>query len=660
MSLMEKKSIINNGNVDMPKALVDVIIPCHNYSIFVQSAIKSVQAQSLNNFRCFVVNDSSTDNSYQVIKEAIEGDARFQVFNVNFGNLSATRNFGIQQGDAPFICMVDADDEIGNENYLEVLVSELERDRTIGIAYSSITLMDENGKIGQKAGWPPEHFDAEGQYAHINQIPSMCVFRREAWERSGGFVRYYIYAQDADLWTTFIDIGYGAIHAVQDGWFHYRIHNKSQSQVHRNGTVPEPDWLEWHPGAKDGQRPFAAGGKAPRGSWPVRFYNQPEVSIIIPVGPGHEELVKDALHSVEGQTFRQWECIVVNDTGCDFDLMGFPWAKVIYTKELGAGGARNWGARYAHAPFLVFLDADDMLKPDFLTETMAAYRKHGKYAYVDWLTHDRMTNWQQHLTPEYSFEAIKAKPSIHPITCLIPKQWFQAVGGFDETLKSHEDVDLFMKLFTQGYCGVRVPKPLLIYNLASGTRRKNGDPFELQFKALLKVRYGAFMEDNKMCNCVEPPKGKQPLAPTPDNVAEYKETYGDMVLAKLVGQFVAEAPVSFRGPATRVNYGRRAKGDIFYIWQADLENSGDTFEKVENYSTEPEPTVVPPPPPAIVEESPAVFEPLPPFDAEQEHIAEPIEESVNPVAEVEQIQAAPLPKSQTVSKPKPRGKGKRK
>lgn len=100
-----------------------------------------------------------------------------------------------------------------------------------------------------------------------------------------------------------------------------------------------------------------------------------------------------------------------------------------------------------------------------------------------------------------------------------------------------------------------------------------------------------------MCNCIEPPKGRQPAAPTPENLADYKEAYGDMVLAKLVGSRVAEAPVSFRGPATRVFYGRRAKGDVFFIWQADLEQSGDTFEQVHNFSVEPEPTVVPEPPP---------------------------------------------------------------
>src|ERR1051326_3620030 len=167
------------------KQLCTVVIPCHQYGQFVETAIKSVQSQSMNNFECMVINDSSIDNSEDVIREAIEGDTRFHLFNVNFGNLSATRNFGIAQGTAPYICLVDADDEIGHPDYLEVLISELEKDRTLGIAYTSITLMDSEGKLGNVAGWPPPEFDAEGQYAHINQIPSMCVFQREMWRRCG-------------------------------------------------------------------------------------------------------------------------------------------------------------------------------------------------------------------------------------------------------------------------------------------------------------------------------------------------------------------------------------------------------------------------------------------------------------------------------------------
>ena len=46
------------------------------------------------------------------------------------------------------------------------------------------------------------------------------------------------------------------------------------------------------------------------------------ISIIIPVGPGHEGILEDALDSVEAQTLRQWECIVVLDLAPIEDAIG--------------------------------------------------------------------------------------------------------------------------------------------------------------------------------------------------------------------------------------------------------------------------------------------------------------------------------------------------
>ena len=66
----------------MNKPLVTVVIPCHNYARFVVDAIRSVQVQTLNNLECFIVNDCSTDNSHEVIAQAIQGDKRFMIVDV--------------------------------------------------------------------------------------------------------------------------------------------------------------------------------------------------------------------------------------------------------------------------------------------------------------------------------------------------------------------------------------------------------------------------------------------------------------------------------------------------------------------------------------------------------------------------------------------------
>lgn len=608
----------------LPLPLVNVIIPLHNYAAYIVDAIHSVQAQTLNNFECFIVNDASDDNSEGVAREAVKNDLRFHVVNANFKNLSATRNFGIEQGNAPFIVCLDADDRLGSPHFLQTLADELDKDRTIGIAFTSLTVMDSEGKLGHVPNWP-DGYDFIKQVSHINQIPSCCMFRREAWRRAGGFRDYFRFVEDAEFWTTLLSLGYTARHVTHEGWFHYRLHDKSASQVHRNGSVPEPDWLEWHPFVLDHLPPFAAEGKPPRGSWPVRFYNHPDIAVIIPVGKGHEQTVKDALHSVEGQTYRFWECIVVNDSGADLRLEdGYSWAKEVHTRGgMGAGAARNVGAKACHAPFLVFLDADDLLKPRFLELTLKAFRQHGRYAYTDWMTEEKQITFEVHPAPEYSFQAVWERPSLHAVTTLIPRVWFDAVGGFDESMSAFEDVDFYMKMLTHGFCGVRVPDPLLIYHTQSGFRRTAGEAIKDEFKRLLTQRYGAFMEGRTMCNCVEPPKGKQAVPPTPENLADYKAAYGDMVLIQWTGEDAPLGQVVLKGPATRVNYGRRARGDIFNVWETDFAHSEGMFTRVNAYEPEAQPTAVPPPPVLtaqdIIDTSPVI---------EPEPIPEPVYEVV--------------------------------
>lgn len=579
-------------------AKVSVVIPCHDYGWCVAEAINSVLAQETTfEYEIIVVLDRCTDNSASVVAQL--SNSKIKVITADNGNLSATRNNGIQMATGEYIVCLDADDRLGNVRFLQTLSDALNADRTLGIAFTGIRIMNEAGELGHVNAWP-KGYDFDLQAKRRNQVPSCCMFRKEAWTRAGGFRPHFKYAEDAEFWLTVGSLGYTARQVVTDGWFEYRLHNKSASQVHRTGEIPEPDWTEFHPWTKDGQRPFAADGKAPNGSWPVRFYHQPQVSVIIPVGKGHEETVKDALHSVEGQTYRLWECIVVNDSGSPLDLSGFPWARVISTRgSLGTGVARNLGANKANSAALVFLDADDILKPTFLAITLKAYRTHGRYVYTDWITDDRRGKVEVRPTLNYSHQALSERPSLHLVTTLIPRKWFQAVGGFDEKLNAFEDVDLFMKLYTHGYCGVRIPQPLVLYNLDAGYRRKVGDKQKDKFKSLLLKRYGKYMESDHMCDCVDPPTGLSPVPPTPDNVDAYRSTYGEMVKIELVSQFAPESPTTFRGPATHVFYGQRAKGDIFHVWEADILNSDGVFARVEVFEVEPEETIVPPEPTII-------------------------------------------------------------
>ena len=300
----------------LPLPLVAVVIPNHNYGRFIAQAINSVMAQTLNNFECIIVDDGSTDNSIEIINEAIAHDKRFRLIAKQNEGVAATRNRGISEARAPYFCCLDADDALGDTRFLEVLVEALEADRSLGIAFSSITLMNEAGQVGNVPTWP-SGYDFDQQVQGRNQVPTCCLVRVEAWERAGGYRSVYTPAEDAALWLAIGSIGYRAKHVTEAGMFHYRLHGNSLSSPVRTGQQVEPNWRAGHPWIRDQQRPFAADGQPQTNphSWPVRNYDKPMVSIIVPVGPGHSRYLLEALDSIEAQTFRFWETIVINDTG---------------------------------------------------------------------------------------------------------------------------------------------------------------------------------------------------------------------------------------------------------------------------------------------------------------------------------------------------------
>src|SRR5512146_417934 len=93
------------------------------------------------------------------------------------------------------------------------------------------------------------------------------------------------------------------------------------------------------------------------------------ITVVIPIGPGHADIARRAIASVETQTER---CALLP----------------IYDPDgRGAGWARNQGLAKVSTPFVVFLDADDWLDPAFADRTLAV-RRPRHYVYTDWYNDD--------------------------------------------------------------------------------------------------------------------------------------------------------------------------------------------------------------------------------------------------------------------------------
>src|SRR5699024_2598369 len=89
---------------------ITVIVPAHNTGRFIAKTLYSVIAQTYTNFEVLVIDDGSTDHTYDVASSV--KDNRIKVFRTSHEGLSAARNYGLKKASGDFIYFLDSDDWI--------------------------------------------------------------------------------------------------------------------------------------------------------------------------------------------------------------------------------------------------------------------------------------------------------------------------------------------------------------------------------------------------------------------------------------------------------------------------------------------------------------------------------------------------------------------
>lgn len=202
-------------------------------------------------------------------------------------------------------------------------------------------------------------------------------------------------------------------------------------------------------------------------------------SVIIPLY-NKAPYVAKAIESVLGQTYRDFEVIVIDDGSTDQSL---EVAKTFENKSItiisqpnsGVSTARNNGVKLAKHPYICFLDADDWWHPTFLEEMkrlITDFPDAGIYGSGYYI----VKNGQERIAPigvPQGFERgiidyceVYAKTLCMPLTSIsvvIPKHIFDEEEGFKSQLKFGEDFDLWIRIALK-HKVILVNKPLAYYN----------------------------------------------------------------------------------------------------------------------------------------------------------------------------------------------------
>jgi glycosyltransferase involved in cell wall biosynthesis len=209
----------------MPK--VSVIIPTYQRANIVSQAIKSVLAQTYQDYEIIVVNDGSTDNTPEALGQF--GNEIKIIHQTNQG-LSAARNTGIRASQGDYIAFLD-DDDLWETHKLETQIPILESQHKIGLIYSDMFFFSGQdllpGSYNTSYPTPPIQLLWNLFYQNYIPVPTVVV-RRECLDEVGLFDETLTSCEDYDLWLRII--AKFPIHFVNDLLARYRLSENSMSQ----------------------------------------------------------------------------------------------------------------------------------------------------------------------------------------------------------------------------------------------------------------------------------------------------------------------------------------------------------------------------------------------------------------------------------------------
>lgn len=517
---------------------VSVIVTAYKLDQYLPACLDSIQTQTMQDFECLVIDDANQASTRQIVSEYAARDRRFRYLPTpeNMGLVGA-RNYGLGSSCGRYIRHVDADDFLA-PNALELEATALDQDWGIHIVYGHIEVTRTDGsrviQNGEpvRSGWPYPEFQWHYQMAHINQLPSCVMARREVYERSGGYRERMDRNEDAEFWCRVTSLGFRAKKFTEAVTYFHRERHDSKGATEWETKGPEPDWTAWFPwrwGGHDigsgmdiirarGDRPrnthlvpFGAQGTPPKGLrfWYVHDYAYPNVSIIVTCGPGHRKYLIDALDSIQAQSYPDWECIVVNDTGEPWepDIMGAPWAKVVNMQgNQGVSAARNAGYRHISpsSKFVIWMDADDYWLPWFLERLLLYGEKNNGVIFPDLFMSEAPDKFKIYTYPEFRIEEVIRHMSYPGSSILTPRHIVDAVmnrfGGWNSEIPGMEDFFWQVCVHSLGYCAFHVKEPLFVYRMFTSTKREKDYARVDEIEAYVKSKFPRLADGTKqMC-----------------------------------------------------------------------------------------------------------------------------------------------------------------
>jgi hypothetical protein len=203
----------------------------------------------------------------------------------------------------------------------------------------------------------------------------------------------------------------------------------------------------------------------------------PRVSVVIPVY-NLGAFLPAAVDSVLAQSEEHFEIVIIDDGSTDPETIravdcyqGGDRIRVLRTPNRGVTHARNDAIAAARGTYILPLDADDLLAPQFLERTVPVLDREQEIGFVYTSVSvfgEYETTW--HAEP-FDMPTLLARNIVGHATALFRKQAWGRVGGYDAAFQDgFEDWDFWIRVAAAGWPGRALEEPLVCYRKRPGSR----------------------------------------------------------------------------------------------------------------------------------------------------------------------------------------------
>jgi glycosyltransferase involved in cell wall biosynthesis len=185
--------------------------------------------------------------------------------------------------------------------------------------------------------------------------------------------------------------------------------------------------------------------------------NAPLVSIVIPAY-NYAQFISETIDSALAVTGVECEILIIDDGSTDGTAAVVAAYKdkvrYLYQNNQGLSAARNTGIRESRGEFLVFLDADDLLRPEMVERSLEALKAVGEsFALISHFP-DLIDIKGNPISPETNLRHPDTEITMldllimnrFPTFVFVRKGVFEEVGYFDTQLKASEDRDMWIRI----------------------------------------------------------------------------------------------------------------------------------------------------------------------------------------------------------------------